>query len=275
VSTPPSGALELAGGLLEARAGLRLDDVQRRRLARTLRRRARARGLPPAAVAADPAELQHLVDGVTVGETSFFRDPEHFTVLTEHVLPALAGPALVWSAGCADGREAWSLAIALAEAGAAGWHVLGTDISRAALAHAAAGEYPARALRGLSPARQAAFGAAGPDATWRAGSQLRARVAFLAHSLAGGDVPRAATGANVVFCRNVLIYLRRDHQDALLDALARLLGPGGVLLVGARETLPPDHRSFVPERVGAAYVYRPRAYTAARRPRRAGSTRSP
>ena len=94
----------------------------RGRVARALRNGAAARGEPPAAyvqsLLRQPEALQALVDAITVQETRFFRDPAHFEVLVRRALPRLPAAGVVWSVGCAHGQEAWSLAMALEEAGA-------------------------------------------------------------------------------------------------------------------------------------------------------------
>src|SRR5712691_2019882 len=90
---------------------------------------------------AEPALLDDLVGEITVGETYFFREPGQFDVIRDEILPALLSarsrdrPLRVWSAGCASGEEAYSLAILVREQ-APGWdaHLVGTDLSRAALA---------------------------------------------------------------------------------------------------------------------------------------------
>ena len=106
----------------------------------------------------DGSALDGLVDELTVGETHFMRDPAQMALIRIAVLSALkdrrqAGgpPARVWSAGCATGEEAYSLAILLEEEGLdQGAFVLGTDLSAAALDKARAGSYPEKSVRGAS-----------------------------------------------------------------------------------------------------------------------------
>src|SRR5262249_50543776 len=102
----------------------------------------------------DARELEALCEALRVGETRFFRQRAHVDGLIEHVIPELArkrtDPRTVkaWSAGCASGEEAYTLAILLRERLPAGFsaRVLATDISASALARAAAGRYPDAAV---------------------------------------------------------------------------------------------------------------------------------
>ena len=126
-------AVRVAENLVAERTGIELGGGLRERLAAHLDEAASARGLTPARFAAglagDPGAFQQLLDRVTVQETGFFRHPDQFAALAREVLPALDGPAVVWSAGCANGQEAYSLAMELAASGLPDWRVVATDIS--------------------------------------------------------------------------------------------------------------------------------------------------
>jgi chemotaxis protein methyltransferase CheR len=256
------GTVESAASLLGRRIGLRVEGSMRARVERAVRDGAAARGESPddhvRGLAADPARLQALIDVVTVQETRFFRDPQHFDVLVRRALPNLPGAGVIWSAGCASGQEAWSLAIALEEAGAGDWRVLATDVSSQALERAEAGRYSEREIAGLSTARRTRFLRRCSDGTWEVGARLRRRVHVRAHNLAEEPPPTEAGACHVVFCRNVLIYLDPDATARTLDALRERMPDDGWLFVGASESLTEGLRSFAPQRVGAAYVYRPR-----------------
>src|SRR5262249_46874019 len=97
-------------------------------------------------VAAEPALFDDLVVELTVGETYFYREPSQFEFIRREVLPGLravrdeADPARVWSAGCASGEEAYSLAMLFEDEGLGGRvRLLATDVSRPALARARRG----------------------------------------------------------------------------------------------------------------------------------------
>jgi chemotaxis methyl-accepting protein methylase len=149
---PGGGPVQVAARLLAERTGIRLSDGLRARLAVHLEAAARARGQTPeryaAGLAGDPDAFQAVLDRVTVQESGFFRHPDQFAALGREVLPALEGPVVVWSAGCANGQEAYSLTMELAASGHADWQVLATDVSAAAVARARGGRYPTAKLAG-------------------------------------------------------------------------------------------------------------------------------
>jgi chemotaxis protein methyltransferase CheR len=195
---------------------------------------------------------------VTVQETRFFRDPVHFDVLARAVLPTLPRAGLVWSAGCANGQEAWSLAMALAEAGADHWGVMASDIAEPALARTRAAVYTEAELAGLSPARRERFMRRRPDGRWEIVPSLRGRVRTVAHNLLDAEPPVPPESCRVVFCRNVLIYFDHAATVQALAMLRRAMPPRGWLFVGGAEIVNARSHDFVAERHGAAFVYRPR-----------------
>jgi chemotaxis methyl-accepting protein methylase len=267
--------VERAATLLGELIGLRVAGAMRHRVERAVRDGAAARGQSPAdyvrALAADRAAAQALVDATTVQETGFFRDPQHFDVLVQRALPTLPSGGVVWSAGCANGQEAWSLAIALEEAGAADWKVLATDVSSGALERTEAGRYTERELAGLSAARRRVFLRRGADGAWEVGPRLRRRVHVRAHNLAEEGPPGEAGACRVVFCRNVLIYLDADATERALRRLRERMPDDGWLFLGASESLTAGLGCFAPQRVGGAHVYRPRSRRRAASPSSAGS----
>jgi chemotaxis protein methyltransferase CheR len=149
-------AVDEVAGLLNTRIGLRPEPILRGRLRRALRDEALAHGHDPQAhvsiLRSQQDALQRLLNRVTVQETGFFRHPEHFEVLARDVLPGLPEPVTIWSAGCANGQEAYGLAMVLEEQRVAG-SVIATDLSTTALHRTAAVCYSAREVTGLSPAR--------------------------------------------------------------------------------------------------------------------------
>lgn len=258
-------ALHEAARLLAVHAGLRLDPAVRGRLAGAVREAAKDRAESSAEYVThlnrDPAVLQDLVDRVTVQETSFFRDPNQFLAFANDVLPALTSsgaPVQVWSAGCSNGQEAYSLAMVLAESGLDHWQVTATDISTRALARTAQGRYAERELGGLSPARTERFlvPAAEKIDTWEVAPELRRRVKVLRNNLAADPPPIPAGRCQVVFCRNVLIYFGRDDLVAFLNRLSAWLPPDGHLFLGYSESLWQVSERFHLVRLGDAFVYR-------------------
>jgi chemotaxis methyl-accepting protein methylase len=244
--------------LLERQIGLRTEPTVRGRLRRGVRDEAADQGLDlgrylPAVAAGGPA-MQSLLNRITVQETSFFRHPEHFDVLAGVVLPALVPPVRIWSAGCANGQEAFSLAMVLEEQGIDG-EVIATDLSTDALQRTAAASYTAREVTGLSPARLARH-LTRTDTGWRIDKRLRARVTTLRHNLIEA-VPEQARSCQVVFCRNVLIYVSPEHAKAFLDRLAETVHPVALFL-GSAETIWSVSNRFDAVWEGETFIYRPR-----------------
>jgi chemotaxis protein methyltransferase CheR len=194
----------------------------------------------------DAAAFDDLLSELTVPETYFFRDDAQFAWLRDKVLPELralrgAGHRLrLWSAGCASGEEAYSLAIVLDQLGCATRaEVLGTDISERALRRARRALYGAWSLRGLP--RRLVERYFRPTAE---GFQLDDRIAraarFAKHNLACSHAPAivgAAARFDVILCKNVFIYFERRAAQRAAQTLASLLDTSGWLLLGPSDPL--------------------------------------
>ena len=187
-----------------------------------------------------------LIAEMTVGETYFFRDKPHFDFLSQAILPALREQRgsgyrpRVWSAGCASGEEAYSLAIALEEHGKLeGAFVLGTDLSRAALARARAGRYKKWSLRGFDPRLiERYFRWSGSEVLLS--PRVRDQVSFQELNLAQPSYPSRPSGIfamDLILCRNVLIYLSPSAIAEVARRLFECLSPGGYLLTGPSDPL--------------------------------------
>jgi chemotaxis methyl-accepting protein methylase len=249
--------------LLRERIGLRPDSTLRGRLHRAIRDEAAHHGRELTTyfdvLLADGAVLQSLLNRVTVQETAFFRHPEHFRVLARDILPALPQPVKIWSAGCANGQEAFSLAMLLEEQGIDGF-VIATDLSTAALQRTAAARYTQRELTGLSPERIARHLTRTGD-NWEVNKPIRDRVRTLHHNLLD-PLPAEVQSCQVVFCRNVLIYLSPEHARAFLDRIADTLATT-TLLLGAAETIWQVCDRFKAIPLGETFIYRQSATSAA------------
>jgi chemotaxis protein methyltransferase CheR len=190
----------------------------------------------------DGRELACLVDLLTTNKTSFFREPQHFHVLRERVLPELgprAGPLRVWSAGCSTGEEPYSLALALnSELGSSDdARILATDISARVLEIARHGVYPEDALRDVPPAlRQAGFHCVSgrPPRSYVVAESIRSMVHFARLNLVGEWPMRGPF--DLICCRNVMIYFARPTQQRLVERFFQLLVPGGYFFAGHSES---------------------------------------
>ena len=210
----------------------------------TLRRRLPAclRALRAASVADARLALQHkpaavadAINTMVIGVTSFFRDASVFDHLAYTVLPALprmrANPR-IWSAGCSDGQELYSVAMLLAEMNLLdGSHLLGTDCRPQALACARTGRYPLRMLRDVPESWQERYFDC-DSAFARVRPELRAAVQWRT-----GDVARLCEPGtwDLILCRNLTMYLRPHVADRIWSALEEALRPGGFLVLGKAE----------------------------------------
>lgn len=185
-----------------------------------------------------------MIAELTIGETYFHRDPAQFEVLRTRILPDLLAnradgqPLRIWSAGCASGEEAYTVAMIATELGIADRvRIIATDISHSRLQHGRVGIYGAWALRGTSPAdRQRWFTQRGK--TFEVIPALRRMVQFGYLNLAAREFPSPASGIwsmDVILCRNVLIYFDDDTVRAVAQKLIRTLNADGVLIPGASD----------------------------------------
>ena len=232
--------LDTASEFVQRTVGLHLDPAQRHRLDYWLHRTAAQRGVPDQTIveeiAAEGPALQACLDELTVQETSFFRDPAQLAAFRRDVVPTLHSPLTVWSAGCAWGHEPYTIAMMLAESGIAEWRVVASDISSRALRQAASGRYEERQLTGLGETERSRYLRKTGD-HWEIVPELRSRVTVFRHNLIRDPAPAQAAGAEVVFCRNVLIYFDKPTQQAVVERLASHLRPGGYLLLGHSESM--------------------------------------
>jgi chemotaxis protein methyltransferase CheR len=193
---------------------------------------------------AGTADLDELVAELTVTETYFFREPGHFDFIRTQVLPALmhsnSSDRLVrmWSAGCASGEEAYSLAILFDQAGLGDRAlVLATDISRKALVKARDASYGPWSFRGVDPTLvKRYFRAAGQKQVLD--PRIRERVRIERLNLALDIYPSFGSGTwrlDLILCRNVFIYFDQAAVRAVARRLWECLAPNGWLITGSSD----------------------------------------
>jgi chemotaxis protein methyltransferase CheR len=218
-----------------------------------------------------------VVEAITTGETSFFRDAHPFDAFRRHLLPELVERARrrpatgrprvrLWSVACSTGQEPYSLAMLLCDYLHArpspglveqDFRILATDVSARVLAVAGAGEYSRREVaRGLTAAQVARhFTARGHG--WVVRDEVRRLVEFRRVNLVR---PLAGLGTfDGIFCRNVLIYFDEATRRRVCEQLAALLDAGGWLVLGAAENLYGITDRFEAVAAGPTLIYRKRA----------------
>lgn len=192
------------------------------------------------------AELTtRLIEEVTVKETSFLRDRGQLGNIDWRrlLVAARAGGAerlRVWTAACATGEEAYSLALLASEAFApapAPVDILATDISASALAYARAGVYRPRSVRELDPRMRARYFHPEGDGL-AVGSELRGLIRFDRHNLIGDPFPPLGQAPfHLILCRNVLIYFDSETVGRVLESFDHALAPSGMLVLGVADAL--------------------------------------
>lgn len=198
----------------------------------------------------DAAEREELLASLSIHVSQFFRNPTLFETLQTVVLPMLVQrtadrPLRIWSIGCSAGEEPYSLAILLVEAygeqaARKQFDILATDIDRTTLAQAESAWYEAEpALRGVSAARRERFFTE-QDGSFKLCPAVQQLVKFRRMDLQLVD---CYPQADLVLCRNTLIYFNRPAQEKILQALADILPQDGILVLGKSESMPTPLRA--------------------------------
>lgn len=193
-------------------------------------------------------ELVHLIDVITTNTTEFFREPRHFDLMNQTILPkwqamnAGRRPLRVWSAGCSSGEEPYTLAIVLAEFAEkhAGFTfgILATDISTNVLQRAAKGIYSEDRVASMRMDLKRKYLLRSRDKAKqlvRISSELRRLIRFeRLNFMHDFSFPQPM---DIIFCRNVMIYFDRKTQEGLLKKFCNQLILGGHLFIGHSESL--------------------------------------
>ncbi len=186
----------------------------------------------------DQDVVKELKDMLTINVTEFFRDANQFKHLEAVVLPELLEDRSrlnIWTAGCSNGAEPYSLAMILDEHPNSSSHrILATDIDVDMISRArAGGPYQANDVKNVSALRlRKHFSSSNGVRT--ISRELRDRVQFREHNLLSDEFEG---GFDLVLCRNVVIYFTDETKSVLYQRFSQSLKPGGVLFLGATEAL--------------------------------------
>ncbi|MDN5751533.1 MAG: protein-glutamate O-methyltransferase CheR, partial [Pseudonocardia sp.] len=253
----PDGLEVLLAHLRDTR-GFDFTGYKRSSLSRRVQRRMEQVGITDHAEYLDHLELHAeeftaLFNTILINVTAFFRDPDAWDHLRTEVLPALLAsigpdqPVRVWSAGCASGEEAYTLAMVLAElmgveAFRARVKIYATDVDEEDLTRARQALFDERQVRGVAPELlERYFDRVGQRYQFR--SDLRRSVIFGRNDLVQ-DAP--ISRIDLLVCRNTLMYLTAETQARILSRFHFALGPAGVLFLGKAEMLLSHGALFVP-----------------------------
>jgi chemotaxis protein methyltransferase CheR len=237
--------------MIASYAGIALHEQKVNMVYNRLVRRLRATGIRSfrdyldRVAAPGSEERERFVNALTTNLTAFFREPHHFERLAQVAAQRRGAPLRVWSSACSTGEEAWSAAMVLRESGAAG-EILATDIDTEALSVASRGVYRLAALDQMDPARARRHflrGSGDNEGSAQVRPELRSMVRFAPRNLLSRAWPPGER-FDAVFCRNVMIYFDRETQRLLLERLAAVLEPGGILFLGHSENCATGHPAF-------------------------------
>jgi chemotaxis protein methyltransferase CheR len=264
--------------VIAAQMGLHFPRARWRDLERGVCTAARELGFPDVA-----ACVQYLVSSpltqhqigvlaghLTVGETYFFRDPHVFTLLEEEILPALmharrghAHRLHLWSAGCATGEEPYSMAISVSKVipDVQDWDItlLATDINPGFLQRASVGVYREWSFRETPPGLRAHYFSTQQGGRWAILPATQTMVKFAYLNLIDDVYPSSLNNTmamDVIFCRNVLMYLAPEQAKKVVQNLHGALAEGGWLIVSASETSQVLFASFQTVNILGAILYR-------------------
>lgn len=191
------------------------------------------------------AELQKLKDTLTVNVTELFRNPETYEVFSKTVLPELVKSKgddktiKIWSAGCSNGEEPYSIAILVREflGGLTKRYsisIIGTDIDEDSLKKAQNGIFQLKQLEKINKERLDKFFTRKDDGNFQISEDLRRLLKFRHHDMISGS---RMFGFDVIFCRNVTIYFEQELQEKLYLNFYNALNKGGYFVMGKTETL--------------------------------------
>ncbi len=190
-------------------------------------------------------ELEEIVERVTTNETYFFREQYQLDAFQKEILPELhsvrrRGRRLsVWSAGCATGEEAYTVAMLVLETGLFhDWEVrvFGNDVSRRVLAIARKGQYGRASFR-QTDERYLRRYFRSVEGRQQVKDEVKAMVSFGQLNLLEKQMLALVGEVDVIFCRNVLIYFDQASRKRVIDTFQQKLVPGGYLLLGHTESL--------------------------------------
>jgi chemotaxis methyl-accepting protein methylase len=226
---------------IERTFGLRPRPDAHRRIERILESNP-ALGLAAPAAA---TQLWSCAEAYSVPESYFNRHAEQFEALLTWARgrqTSRSAPLRVWSAGCAGGEEAYSVALALCPSGGASElrtvQILGTDMSTVAVSRAREARYSHWALRGASPEFLSRYFDKERDGRFRLRLPWRGMATFERDSLLQRAARFAPGSLDVVLFRNVAVYLEPETIERFYEQVQRVLSPGGLLLTAAADQQP-------------------------------------
>lgn len=194
----------------------------------------------------DSEEYEYLIKALTINVSEFFRNPETFEVIEKEVIPfliksrsdSLIKSIRIWSAGCATGEEAYSLAMLLHKVLNRDYNkyrisIIGTDIDTLSLEKAQKGVYLENVLKNVDASTKENYFVK-LNETYQVSDQLKSMIRFKRQDM----ISESCTGRfDLIICRNVMIYFKKEVQEQLQLNFHKALNRGGFLVIGKAETL--------------------------------------
>ncbi|HYI46998.1 MAG TPA: protein-glutamate O-methyltransferase CheR [Allosphingosinicella sp.] len=243
----------ILASMLEARTGQKLATNRRWRIESALASIVRERGFESVdqlvsrvASRADPALAEAVIESLLNNETYFFRDKLPFDLLFGLPIKRLERARAatrrlsIWCVGCSTGQEAYSLAMSFADERLRwqGWkiEIVGSDLSKSAIARAKAGVYSQfEVQRGLPVMQMIRWFEELGGGDWRIAQSLRDQVRFEPRNII--EPPPSPGRFDIILCRNLLLYFSPDMRRLAFNRLAEAVAPDGALMLGAGETV--------------------------------------
>ena len=183
-------------------------------------------------------DFASFIEYLTINVSEFFRNPDKFDIVEKDVLPYLLkkSPKLnIWSAGCSIGAEPYTLAIILKELTPNVKHrILASDLDVEILAKAKKGVYNENEIKAMRPDRKAKYFVKSGDGKFAIKPEIKSMIEFKQHNLLKDPFE---SEFNLILCRNVVIYFQESAKEVLYGNFFKSLVPGGILFVGATESI--------------------------------------
>ena len=247
------GDFETIASLLYKASGIRLTDKKEHLVYSRLSKRLRARNLSSfeeycrlLKKETEEEELLLVIQALTTNVTKFFREPHHFELLRNSVLPALTekakrgDPIRIWSAGCSAGQEPYTIAMEILEwmpnADQLDVKILATDIDKTMVDTGRRGVYPDSEVQSIAPnLRNKHFQTGEGGDQWQVSQAMQKLVSFRVLNLFDPWPMRRTFHA--IFCRNVVIYFDMDDQAILWEKFAKHMSKDALLMIGHSERI--------------------------------------
>lgn len=224
------------------KSGIRLEMYRENYLRRRVEFRMRTLGLRDFMeyydyLKSDEKEVEKLLDAIAINVTEFMRDYTPFKFFMEKILPEISRKGILrfWSAGCAFGEEAYTIAICTLETTNSNFSVYATDIDEDCLKKAIAGEYREPQLRNLDEELIKKYFEKVGD-RYKVKDFVKKHIRFKKHDLTSQEP--ITKYLDVIFCRNVMIYFSEQQKEKVLRDFYEALNAGGYLIIGKSESIP-------------------------------------